>query len=164
MGNIVYTITNKSQLYFQVIILITFFASLLGFAGSAVPELLELFKERSDRKHQLTLLNLQSKLQKEGKVIDATITESKQLYDHASQPSGYKWLDALRSSVRPVLTYGFFLLFCFIKAYALIDILGGGFTVPQGLVMIWDEETQILFSAIISFWFGQRAFARIIKK
>lgn len=141
-------------------ILITFFASLLGFAGSAVPELLELFKERSNRKHQLTLL----KLQKEGKVIDATITESKQLYDHASQPSGYKWLDALRASVRPVLTYGFFLLFCFIKAYALIDILGGGFTVPQGLVMIWDEETQILFSAVISFWFGQRAFAKIVKR
>jgi hypothetical protein len=37
--------------------------------------------------------------------LNADINESLALLKHDSQPSGVKWVDGLRSSVRPVITY-----------------------------------------------------------
>jgi hypothetical protein len=71
-----------------------------------------------------------------------------------------QWMKNLRASVRPVITYGFFFLLVF------VDI--GGFwygyymSVPfnELLDMLWDNDTQALFAAIISFHFGGRAFGK----
>ena len=64
----------------------------------------------------------------------------------------------LRSGVRPMLTYGFFLLFAFVEI--------GGFSyawyhsIPFDVLIakLWDADTQIIFASIISFHFGGRAF------
>jgi len=36
-----------------------------------------------------------------------------------------------------------------------------GLTVVQAMPQIWDPETQALFAAVMSFWFGQRALNKI---
>lgn len=151
--------------------MLTLLGSLLGFISSAFPDLLGLWKDRADRKHELEIMDRQMELQKLNHSqrldeihVQADIAESKALYSHASQPSGSKWVDALRASVRPVLTYAFFALFATVKIAALVQLIDQGFTVTDSLIIIWDDETQALFAAVMSFWFGQRALAKLRDK
>ncbi|PIR37729.1 MAG: hypothetical protein COV35_08515 [Alphaproteobacteria bacterium CG11_big_fil_rev_8_21_14_0_20_39_49] len=95
----------------------------------------------------------------------ADVSESEALYKHDSRDSGVKWVEGLRASVRPVVTYAFFILFAAVKGaglYLLIqnDSLG----VAQALKEIWDEETKALFATVIMFWFGQRAWKKAFGK
>ena len=97
--------------------MITLLGSLLGFISSAFPDLLKIWRDAADRKHELAILHMQMEQQRQGHTqrleeiqVQADVAESKALYAHASQPSGVKWVEALRASVRPVITYAF--LFC----------------------------------------------------
>nr|VFK48440.1 MAG: hypothetical protein BECKTC1821D_GA0114238_106110 [Candidatus Kentron sp. TC] len=92
--------------------------------------------------------------------MQADVVESKALYAHASQPSGVKRVEALRASVRPIITYAFFILFATVKTAALFKLLDQGVDLTSGLIAVWDVETQALFAAVMSFWFGQRALAK----
>ena len=144
--------------------MLTLLGSLLGFLSSAFPDFLKLWRDRADRKHELAILDRQMEAQRQGHTqrleeiqIQADIAESKALYAHASQPSGVQWVEALRASVRPVITYAFFVLFATVKIAALLQLLDQGVGFTSGLIAIWDAETQALFAAVMSFWFGQRA-------
>ncbi len=148
--------------------MITLAASLLGFASSAVPEFLKSWQDKKDREHELAILDRQLEQMKLGHVqrleeisVEADVRESEALYKHDSQPSGVVWVDGLRASVRPVITYAFFLLFAAVKFSALIVLVAYE---KQPLVMalpqVWDTETHALFSAVISFWFGSRSISK----
>ena len=148
--------------------MLTLLGSLLGFISSAFPDLLKLWQDHQDRKHELAILDRQMEQMRLGHTqrlqeiaVEADIAESKALYRHDSRPSGVKWVDGLRASVRPVITYAFFLLFSVVKTAALyVLITDQGLTVVQALPQIWDPENQALFAAVMSFWFGQRALAK----
>ena len=147
--------------------MLTLLGSLLGFASSASPELLKLWRDRADRAHELEILDRQLKAEAQGRSqrlaeieVEADTAESAALYRHSARPSGVKWVEAMRASVRPVITYAFFILFATVKLAALAKLLEQGTGVADGLIMIWDAETQALFAAVISFWFGQRALAK----
>jgi hypothetical protein len=148
--------------------MLTLLGSLLGFLGSAFPQILKLFQEAHDRRHELAILNLQIEQQRQGHQQrleeiqrDGDIKQSLALYQHDSQPAGYKWVEALRASVRPVLTYAFFLLFAAVKIAGLYTMVGfDGMSLAVALPLIWDAETQALFAAIMTFWFGQRAMGK----
>jgi hypothetical protein len=58
----------------------------------------------------------------------------------------------------------FFGLFVAIKGCALISLLGSGKLLVEALPLLWDQETAALFAAVISFWFGGRAFDKLSKK
>ena len=148
--------------------MMTLFGSLLGFLSAAFPDFLKLFQDHQDRKHELKILELQLEQQAQGHSqrleeiqISADIAESNALYKHASRTSGIAWVEALRASVRPIVTYSFFLLFAFIKIASLSALLSSGYSITDGLIAIWDVETQALFAAVMSFWFGQRALQKI---
>jgi hypothetical protein len=148
--------------------MLTLLGSLLGFLGSAFPQILKLFQEAHDRRHELAILNLQIEQQRQGHQQrleeiqrDGDIKQSLALYQHDNQPAGYKWVEALRASVRPVLTYAFFLLFAAVKIAGLYTMVGfDGMSLAVALPLIWDAETQALFAAIMTFWFGQRAMGK----
>ena len=147
--------------------MLTLLGSLLGFLSSAFPDVLKLWRDNSDRKHELAILDRQMEAQRQGHTqrleeiqVQADIAESKALYRHASQPSGVKWVEALRASVRPVITYAFFILFAVVKSAALYKLLDQGGGITDGLIAVWDGETQALFAAVMSFWFGQRALSK----
>ena len=145
--------------------MLTLLGSLLGFLGSAFPQILKLFQEAHDRRHELAILDKQLEQQRQGHEQrleeirnDGEIKQSLALYQHDSQPAGYKWVEALRASVRPVLTYAFFLLFAAVKIAGLYTMVSfDGMSLAVALPLIWDAETQALFAAIMTFWFGQRA-------
>lgn len=148
--------------------MLTLLGSLLGFISSAFPDLLKIWQDKQDRKHELQILDRQMEQMRLGHnqrleeiAVNADISESLALLKHDSQLSGIGWVDGLRSSVRPIITYAFFLLFTTVKLCALYVLtIEQGQAFVEALPQIWDAETQALFAAVMSFWFGQRALAK----
>ena len=148
--------------------MLTLIGSLLGFVTSAFPDLLGLFRDSQDRKHELAILDRQMEQMKLGHrqrleeiEVQGDIAESQALYRH-DKPVGVVWVDSLRASVRPIITYAFFLLFAAVKGSALYLLIAvEGLLLAEALPHIWDPETQALFAAVMSFWFGQRALSKL---
>jgi hypothetical protein len=95
-------------------------------------------------------------------LIDAQKAEMNAIYAHdTSLNEGTStWMKDLRASVRPVITYGFFFLLVAIDATLAYKGLTTGVDFVQLAEQLWDDETQALFAAILSFHFGGRAFSR----
>ena len=72
-----------------------------------------------------------------------------------NQSSGI--IAGLQKSVRPVITYAFFILFATIEIVLLMEALEKGTDFAEAIQLLWDDETKAIFAAIISFWFGSRA-------
>ena len=138
--------------------MITLLGSLLGFGTSFLPEVLNFFRAGQEHKHGLERMQL--KLD----ILDkqAEIKETEGLYKHDSMDAG-GFINALRGSVRPVITYVFFCLFVAIKVTAIVALMGAGNDLGRSLSLIWDDSTSGLFAAIISFWFGGRAVSKYMK-
>jgi len=143
--------------------MLSLLGSLLGFGTSFLPKIMEYFQDRQDKAHELQVMDKQMAMQERGHEmrleeinIDADIRETESLHRH-DRKAGVVWVDALRGSVRPVVTYVMVLEFVFIKSAAMYLIFGADGVSLDTLNMIWDEETRALFAAILSFWFGHRA-------
>ena len=134
--------------------------SLAGFFSSFIPEVFHFLKDKKDKEHELKLINLQIEVLKTGHnsrleeiQIQADVQDSKYLYQYAAhQTSKVKWIDGLSASVRPMITYIFFLLYVYLK---IISFLHTG-----QMALIWTDEDQGIFCAVIGFWFGHRAFGK----
>lgn len=158
--------------------MLSLLGTLLGFGTSIVPSIFDFFKEKSKRAADIEELKVRAELQARGIDLNikqikaqveveearANVEETKGLYAHDATLKGGKFIDFMRASVRPVITYVFFILFVLIKVCALISLLKSGSSVIDALPKLWDEETAGLFSAVIAFWFGNRAFDKIGKK
>ena len=145
--------------------MMTLLASLIGFLGSAFPDLIKLFQDRSDKQHELAVLQLQMEQQKAGYQqqlqeiqINADTAESKALYK--TYHTGVAWVDALNGTVRPMLAYAFFALYAAVK---MLQIRFIDFTqiLPWQMDVLWSAEDQAIFAGIISFYFGQRAMSKV---
>jgi hypothetical protein len=142
---------------------------LVGLVGSALPATLEFFQKKEDRKHELSLKQLEMEAAKIGhqfqaqsKGLEADIEEIKGLYAHDMSVSGAsKLIDALRASVRPIITYVFFVFFLVVKGTGLyVAVNMQNVPIAEALLAIWDPNTDALFAAIIGFWFGSRAISQ----
>jgi len=144
--------------------MLTLIGSLLGFLSSAFPELLKIWQNKQGQTHELEILDRRLEQLRLGHTqllaeMEVKVTNDQYLglLKHDAQPSGVTWVDGLRASVRPVITYAFFLLFTTVKACALfVLVMHQGVDFVVALPQIWDPETQALFAAVMSFWFGQR--------
>lgn len=148
--------------------MLTILGSLLGFGSSMLPKVIEFFQERADRAHELAIIDRQMEQMKLGSQIKleeinakADIAETKAIYKHDSSIKPATWVDNLRGTVRPLITYLLVLTFIVIKGaglYALIAI--EGVAISSALIAIDDESFRGLLAAVISFWFGSRALNR----
>lgn len=146
--------------------MMTLLGSLLGFAGSIVPSIIEFFNKKESVKLELEKMKLEAELMKLGveselKVFTAKAdaNEHSRLIEHdISMQADTGIIGGLRKSVRPVITYMFFGLFATVKITTLMYIMNNNdATFMTAINTIWDGETQAIFAAIISFWFGDRA-------
>ena len=150
--------------------MMTLLGSLLGFGTSFLPEILNYFKRGQEQKHELQRMQMEMELMAKRSELkvqeldkEAEIKETEGLYQHDSVDAG-GFINALRGSVRPIITYAFFSLFVAIKATALISLLSlPEIELNMALNMIWDDQTAGLFAAIMSFWFGNRAVGKYYK-
>lgn len=145
--------------------MITLFGALVGFLGSIAPDIMKLFRDHQDRRHEMAILQLQLEQQRQGHThrleeinAQADISEAKALY--RTWQSGVKWVDALNGTVRPVLAYAFFLLYGAVKImqFSMVDLTS---PLPWQLSVLWGPEDQAIFAGIISFYFGQRAMHKV---
>jgi len=137
--------------------------SLLGFGTSFLPEVLNYFKQAQEHKQRLELMKAQSELRLKELDFEADIEESKGIYEHDRSIDAGGFVNALRGSVRPVITYAFFGLFCAVEAVIVIKVLDSGGDWKAAVELLWSGETQGLFAAIMSFWFGNRAVSKYRK-
>ena len=149
--------------------MLSLLGSLLGFGTSFLPKVMDFFQDKQDKKHELAVMEVQIRQQKElasqkleAINVDADIREIESLHK-SMQPTGVKWIDGLRGSVRPVITYAFFGLFIFVEVSAYLSLTAAGVSGLDAVNAVWDEETKALFAAVISFWFGGRAINRARK-
>ena len=150
--------------------MMTIICSLLGFGTSFLPEVLNYFKRGQEQKYELQRMQMQMELMAKKSELkiseldkEAEIKETEGLYKHDDVDAG-GFINALRGSVRPIITYAFFGLFVAIKVTALLSLMNqSGVSLNMALDTIWDDQTAGLFAAIMSFWFGNRAVSKYYK-
>ena len=148
--------------------MLTLLGSLLGFATSFAPKIFDHFQEKADRAHELAMIDRQMEQMKLGSQLkleeinaQADIAETRAIYRHDAAIKPATWVDNLRGTVRPAITYLLVLCLIAIKfcgLYALVAI--EGMAIYQALPTIADDQFNAMIAAVISFWFGSRAIKR----
>ena len=137
--------------------------SLLGFGTSFLPEVLNYFKASQEHKQRLEMMKAQSELRIQELDKEADIAESKGIYEHDRSIDAGGFVNALRGSVRPVITYAFFCLFVATEVVVMVKVLESGGDWKDAVELMWSPEVQGLFAAVLSFWFGNRAVSKYMK-
>jgi len=148
---------------------------LIGIFGSLLPSIVRIFERKQEILHDIELAKIQIQVNQQAAAgqlalenVKADVAEGESLRTHDSSIDGGKFINALRASIRPVITYCFFFLFVAVKVAAAYVMLQNGLPVPAMLSAVWDSETMALFSTILAFWFGSRVIekmdARVKKK
>jgi hypothetical protein len=171
--------------------MLTLLSTFVSFLMGGLPKILDFFQDKSDKKHELALaqmqterelqlaaagyaaqakieeikfdeIKIQSASDEKISLIGAQQAEMNAIYAHDIEigKGASKWMINLRGSVRPVITYGFFFLLVAIDAVLAYKGLSSGVDFNILADQLWDNETQALFAAIISFHFGGRAFGK----
>lgn len=93
-------------------------------------------------------------------VIGAQQAEMQAIYAHDIEigKGASPWVINLRAATRSLLTMGFFLLLVLIDIGIFIHGWRTNAAFTDVANMLWDEDTRIMFAAIITFHFGGRAF------
>lgn len=158
----------------------TLLTTIVSFLSGGIPRILDFFQDRNDKKHELDMANLQFtrelELQKaglqsqehieeirlDGIQVQTAASEREALYAHDVEigKGASTWVINARAIVRPLITFGLFGLLVFVELY--------GFyyawlrEAPFNVVMatLWDDDMKTIFSSVIAFHFGTRAFGK----
>jgi len=140
-------------------------SALLGFLGSALPDLMKLFQDKQDKTHELEIMDKQIELQKLGLSqrleeiqIQSEGQEMKALYETVK--TGITWVDALAGTVRPILAYAFIFIFILSKFPVILMVGVDPFNLEL-IPFLWMESDACIFSSIIAFYFGSRHFHKM---
>jgi hypothetical protein len=76
------------------------------------------------------------------------------------RPSGVRWADALSTTVRPVVTYLFVLMYAGVKVSTFVGSVQTGVGFGAALLAAWTAADQALLSGILNFWFISRVWER----
>lgn len=143
--------------------MLTLLGSLLGFVSAAFPKIFEFFQQKQDNQLKMQMLQAQIQAAQTGKEFDLKMFHEKKDFDEQRILIEHdiamkdNWLSA---SVRPIITYLFFFIFAAVKISMIWHAISTGTDFYSAMQMTWDDETQAIFAAIISFWFGSRAMSK----
>lgn len=152
--------------------MIAFLSALLGFGSSILPEFFKQAQDKRDKAHELALLERQAALEAMRSAADlektielalgAQATAVQESYRADVQANQGSWVAAYSASVRPTITYAFFLLYALVKFSQFWLLMNPSLpwqttqTIAQALAAIWTDEDVAIFSAVVAFWFGDR--------
>jgi len=136
-----------------------------------VPAITDMFAAKNERRHELEKMKMVAHMSKLDQKFDlksfeikASSEEHARLIAHdTAMANNTGWISALQRSVRPVITYAFFILFCTIEITLLVEAINTGTNFAEAINLLWDEDTKAIFAAVISFWFGSRAIEKARK-
>jgi hypothetical protein len=158
----------------------TLLTTIVSFISGGLPKILEYFQNKSDNKHELQMAQLQMtqqlELQKLGYVAQKDLEEIKfnevkeqtassdlsaaLANDTSSGIGASTWVINIRALVRPAITFGLFAIFLFVEIFGCWYAYYNGVKFNDALPLLWNQDTQTMWSAIIGFWFGCRHFAK----
>jgi hypothetical protein len=142
--------------------MLTIISAIVGFIGGFIPEIIKLFKEKQDQKHELAVMDKQIEAQKQTDAmhlqevnINADVLDAAAVYKAAeTKLTGYKWVDgiieAYNSGVRPSITYGVLVLY-----------ISDKFGYTNNKYTEFDESVLML---VLGFWFGQRTASKVFRR
>ena len=153
----------------------TLLGGLLGGAFRLAPEILKWMDRNGERSHELSMQDKALEFerlrgaQRMGEINAAAdaawntgaIEALKEAVAAQGRPSGVKWVDGLSSSVRPVLTYWFMLLYCAAKTAVFVGAISAGADWGSAVQSAWTEADQALWAGVLNFWFIGRVFDRV---
>jgi hypothetical protein len=141
----------------------------LGFGTSVLPSVIDLFQQRQKDAQELKMLEAKGKyaeqlssLKLDELEAKADIAETEGIYASmraANAKSGFA--AALSGSVRPVITYLFVGFFLLVKITTLMYAMNNGADFRDAVNEVYSDDVNLLFTSIISFWFGSRQFAKL---
>jgi tetrahydromethanopterin S-methyltransferase subunit E len=141
---------------------------LIGMLGGFLPAIVKYFERKQEIQHEIELTKIkldaakqEAQIQLVVKNVEADIEDAKSVRLHDSAIDGGRFLNSLRASIRPVITYSFFILFVIVKLSAAYVMLSTGQSVPEMLHAVWDVDTSALFGTIMAFWFGARVMEKM---
>lgn len=167
--------------------MLTLFSTLASFLMGGLPKIFDLIQDRSDKAHEIALAAMQTEreltlkkagleaqeriehIQTEQVQINADVTnaqtamqERQALYAHdiAIGQGASQWVINARAMVRPAITYGMFFMFAFVEVFGFWFAYHKEVPFDVALNLLWDDETQIIWASVVSFWFGTQAFGK----
>lgn len=155
--------------------MISLLSILFGGLLRLAPEILTLFTAKADQAHELEMTRLQLEIDKaraeqqidlvhaQGAIAADTAEMSAMIeaLKGQSSPTGIKWIDALSSSVRPVLTYWWCLgLYTTYKAITVYVAWKNAVPLDGLAPLLVTEFDQAVIGSIFSFWFVDRSLRR----
>lgn len=160
--------------------MMTLLSSLLSFLAGGVPKIFEIMQDKADKKHELELAKMQTErelqMAKEGYLaqqrveeihteqvaMQTAVQERQALYQHDIEigKGASQWVINARAMVRPTITYGMFVLFAFVEFFGFFFAYHREVPFEEALNLLWDDETQLIWSSVVAFWFGTQAFKK----
>jgi hypothetical protein len=160
--------------------MMTLISTALSFLMGGLPKLLDFFQDKSDKKHELALAQLQIEsqlrlqaagLQSQERIeeihtqqlqIQTAADERQALYAHdiAIGQGASQWIINLRASVRPVVTYLFVGLLITVDIASIWWAWSTGVPFLEAIVQVFDTDEMQILASIIAFWFGTQAFSK----
>ena len=147
--------------------MLTLLSPFLGIVGSLLPSILKIFERKQEIQYEMEMNRLKMEAAVQNAEIQIAIEDAKadvadaqSVRSYDNNVDGGRFINALKSSIRPVITYVFFTLFVAVKIAAAYVMIQQGDSIPVMLQAVWDTDTMALFGTIIAFWFG----ARILEK
>jgi hypothetical protein len=141
--------------------------AILGALAGMVPALVQWLTLKETNAHQLAMAQEQRQAAKEGVALQvdlanaqADIRQADHIYSFGAGLSGNKFVDGLAVFVRPYVTLVFFHLWILLEIFMFIYAVNSGYDLGQLVKVLWPDETQAMFGAIIGFWFGDRMMLR----
>jgi hypothetical protein len=149
---------------------------LLGGIFRIIPEIMKYLDAKNERAHELKMTDMQMQLEKvKGEQRSSEITAAEQAawntgaldvlrtsIETQFRPSGVKWVDALSTLIRPLITIQWVILL-----YPAVIIAGYCIAIQQdvpsleALVKVFGPDEKALVFAILNFWFIGRVFDRV---
>ena len=160
--------------------MITLLSTLISFLMGGLPKIMDFFQDKSDKAHELQLARMQTErelqmlergyaaqarveeIRTDQVAMQTAVQERQALYQHDIEigKGASQWVINARAMVRPTITYGMFVLFAFVEFFGFFFAYHREVPFDQALEILWDNETQIIWSSVVAFWFGTQAFKK----
>lgn len=142
------------------------FSSALGFGSSFLPSLLKFAENRQKAKLEIQMMETKAKFAKELSSLKLKEAEQQALaqqaqsiyaHDETIQKANHsKFVASLSASVRPVITYIMFALFCLVVVSQVVVAIQEGEETLKAIRDSFTEEAYMILSSTVSFYFGGR--------
>ena len=166
--------------------MLSLISTLGGLLISGLPRVLDFFQDKSDKKHELALAQMQTErelsLAREGFIAQQKIEEIRTdqvamqteaqmqnaalAHDEKVMEKSSKWVVNYVGTVRPTVTYIFVLELVAINLFLAwnIFVMPGVITNMDDVVkmanVVFSEDEMAMLGGIIGFWFGSRGWNR----